>query len=57
MTPAIATALVRHFLTAISGALALKYGIDGSSMDAIIGGLSAAAGVGWSIWDKKQAAS
>lgn len=57
MTPAIATALARHFLTALSGALALKYGIDGASMDAVIGGLSAAAGIGWSIWDKKQPAS
>lgn len=54
MTPSVVSALVRHLLTGIAGAWAVKYGIDGSSMDAIISGASAAAGVGWSILDKKR---
>lgn len=48
-------AIVRHLLTAIAGGFAVKYGIDGGTMDAIIGGASALAGVGWSIYDKTRA--
>lgn len=48
-------ALVRHILTALAGGFAMKYGVDGSAMDAIIGGASALAGVGWSLYDKRQA--
>lgn len=50
-------AIVRHFLTGMAGGFAVKYGIDGGSIDAIVGGLSALAGVGWSIYDKRQAAA
>lgn len=49
------SALVRHILTAVAGGFAVKYGIDGATMDAIVGGAAAAAGVGWSIYDKKKA--
>ena len=56
MTPTIIQAIVRHILTAIAGGFAVKYGIDGGTMDAIIGGASAAAGVGWSLWDKRKSA-
>lgn len=56
MTPVIVQALVRHLLTAVAGGFAVKYGVDGSTMDAIIGGLTALAGVGWSVWDKKSQA-
>ena len=49
----IISALVRHLLTAVAGGFAVKYGIDGATMDAIVGGAAAAAGVGWSIYDKK----
>jgi hypothetical protein len=28
--------------------------VDGGTMDAVIGGASAAAGLGWSLWDKRQ---
>jgi len=49
-------AIVRHLLTGVAGGFAVKYGIDGGVMDAIIGGLSALAGVGWSIYDKRKAA-
>lgn len=52
MNAAIIQALVRHFLTAMAGAFAVKYGIDGATLDAIVGGFAALAGVGWSIFDK-----
>lgn len=54
MNPIIIQALVRHILTAIAGGFAVKYGVDGGTMDAIIGGAAAAAGVGWSVWDKRR---
>ena len=55
MNPVIIQALVRHILTAAAGGFAVKYGIDGGTLDAIVGGAAALAGVGWSIWDKKRA--
>jgi hypothetical protein len=54
MNAAMISALVRHILTAIAGGFAVRYGVDGGSMDAMIGGAAAAAGVGWSIWDKRR---
>ena len=54
MSPAIITALARHLLTVVGGAYAMKYDIDGASLDAIIGGAAAAVGVAWSFWDKRQ---
>lgn len=54
MNAAIVQALVRHILTAVAGGYALKYGIDGGTLDAIIGGAAAAAGVGWSVLDKRN---
>lgn len=54
MNAAIVQALVRHILTAVAGGYALKYGVDGGTMDAIIGGAAAAAGVGWSVFDKRN---
>jgi hypothetical protein len=54
MSASIISALVRHNLTALAGGFAVKYGIDGGTMDAIIGGAAAAAGVGWSVYDKRK---
>jgi len=54
MNAQIISALARHVLTAISGGMIIKYGIDGGTAEAIIGGISALAGVGWSIYDKKK---
>lgn len=54
MNPIIIQAVVRHILTALAGGFAVKYGIDGGTMDAIIGGAAAAAGVGWSVFDKRK---
>lgn len=55
MNATIIAALVRHILTALAGGFAVKYGVDGGTMDAIIGGAAAAVGVVWSVWDKKKA--
>jgi hypothetical protein len=55
MNALVIQALVRHILTALAGGMAVKYGVDGQTMDAIIGGAAAAAGVGWSVWDKRRA--
>ena len=46
--------LSRHILTAIGGGLAVRYGIDGATVDAIAGGVAAAIGVGWSIYEKRK---
>ena len=54
MNATIISALVRHILTAAAVGFAVRYGIDGGTMDAIIGGAAAAAGVGWSVWDKRH---
>lgn len=54
MNAMIIQALVRHLLTALAGGFAVKYGVDGETMNAIIGGAAAAAGVGWSIYDKRK---
>ena len=54
MTPAIVQALVRHILTAVAGGFAVRYSIDGGTLDAIVGGAAAAAGVAWSVIDKKR---
>ena len=53
LTSTVVTALVRHLLTAVAGGFAVKYGIDGSTMDAIVGGLTALSGVAWSLYDKR----
>ncbi len=54
MNAAIIQALVRHILTALAGGFAVRYGIDGGTMDAIIAGAAAAAGAGWSVYDKRR---
>jgi hypothetical protein len=54
MTSTMIQALVRHLLTALAGGFAVRYGIDGGTMDAIVSGASAAAGLGWSLWDKRR---
>lgn len=54
MNPLIIQAIVRHLLTALAGGFAVKYGIDGDTMNAIIGGAAGAAGVAWSVYDKRK---
>lgn len=54
MNAMIIQALVRHILTAIAGGFAVKWNVDGDTVNAIVGGAAAAAGVGWSLWDKRK---
>lgn len=54
MNATIIQALVRHLLTALAGGFFVRYGVDGATQDVIIGGISAVAGLGWSIWDKRK---
>jgi len=54
MDAAIITSLARHILTAVGGGFAVKYGVDGAALDAIIGGLAALVGVAWAVWDKRE---
>jgi hypothetical protein len=54
MNATMIAAIVRHILTAIGGGLAVKYGVDGETVDAIAGGAAAAAGIAWSIYDKRK---
>jgi len=54
MNATIIAAVVRHILTAVGGGLAVKWGIDGGTLEAIVGGASAAAGLVWSIADKRR---
>ena len=54
MNASIIQAIVRHLLTALAGGFAVKYGVDGDTVNVIVSGASALAGVGWSIYDKKN---
>jgi hypothetical protein len=56
MTQGIVAGVARHILTGIAGIFATRYAIDGATLDAIVGGLTAIVGVAWSVWDKKKAA-
>lgn len=54
MNAAMISAIVRHLLTGAAGGFAVQYGIDGETMNAIVGGASALAGVAWSLADKRK---
>jgi hypothetical protein len=54
MDATVIQALVRHILTAVAGGFAVKYGVDGGTVDAVASGVAALAGVGWSVYDKKK---
>jgi hypothetical protein len=57
MTQGIIAGVTRHILTGVGGIFAAKYAIDGTTLDAIIGGITALLGVIWSIRDKQKAAA
>ena len=54
MNEAMISAIVRHLLTAVAGGFAVQYGVDGDTMNAIVGGASALAGVIWSLADERK---
>lgn len=52
MTKEVIQSLVRHILTAL-GALLVSKGVVGQTeTEAIVGGIVASIGLGWSVWDK-----
>jgi phage shock protein PspC (stress-responsive transcriptional regulator) len=54
MNSAMVAAGARHILTIVGGGLAVKYDIDGESINAIISGLATFVGVAWSLWEKRN---
>lgn len=54
MNPEIISAVVRHALTAVGGALAVSWGIDGATWEGIAGAVATLVGLGWSIMDKRR---
>lgn len=54
MNETIIMAVVRHVLTAVGGGLAVSWGIDGQTWEGIVGALATLAGLGWSVWDKRD---
>jgi hypothetical protein len=55
MDAVVLSALARHLLTTFGGVFAARYGIDGGTIDAVVGAIATLAGFGWSFWDKKKA--
>jgi hypothetical protein len=53
MNKEIAMGLIRHMLTVTGGATAASYGVDGATLEAVIGAALTLVGFAWSIWDKK----
>jgi len=49
------TAVVRHLLTAVGGYFVAKGAVDNGTVEAIIGGIVASIGLGWSIFNKLKA--
>ena len=47
--------LIRHALTTVGGMFVANGMITNTDQDAIIGGLMAAIGVAWSLYDKRRA--
>lgn len=54
MNATIVTAVVRHLLTAVGGGLTVSWGIDGDTVEGIAGAIATAAGLIWSVWDKRN---
>ena len=54
MNEVIVTSLVRHILTAVGGGFFVSWGLDGDSVNAVVGAVSTIAGVAWSVWDKRR---
>jgi hypothetical protein len=46
--------VARHVLTAAGVYVGAKYGLNGEEIDAVVGGLMVAIGMGWSFAEKKK---
>jgi hypothetical protein len=56
MTPEIIASIARHILTAVGGYFVSKGVVDHGVVEAIVGGVVAAIGLGWSIINKVKKA-
>jgi len=54
MNSIVIASLVRHILTAVGGGFFVAWGLDGESVNAVVGSVATLAGVAWSVWDKKK---
>lgn len=54
MNATVISALARHILTAVGGGFFAAWGLDGESVDAVIGAAATLIGVAWSVYDKKK---
>jgi hypothetical protein len=54
MNATVISALTRHILTAVGGGFFAAWGLDGESVDAVIGATATLIGVAWSVYDKKK---
>jgi hypothetical protein len=54
MNATVIAALTRHILTAVGGGFFVAWGLDGQSVDAVVGSVATLVGVAWSVWDKKH---
>ncbi len=54
MNATIIAAVTRHVLTAVGGGFAVSWGIDGDTLDGIVGAIATLAGLAWSVWDKRR---
>ncbi len=54
MNATIVASLVRHILTAVGGGFFVSWGLDGDSVNAVVGSVATLAGIGWSVWDKRR---
>jgi hypothetical protein len=52
MTKEVIQSLARHILTALGALLVSKGALAHSDAEALAGGVVAAIGLGWSVWDK-----
>ena len=58
MNKQIIASIVRHVLTFAGGYLAAKgINLDDASIEAIAGGVSAVAGIAWSLYEKRKPAA
>lgn len=54
MNAIVISSLVRHILTAVGGGFFAAWGLDGESVNAVVGAAATIAGVAWSVYDKKK---
>jgi hypothetical protein len=47
-------AIIRQVLTALGGGLVASGTMTDGQLQSIVGGIAVAAGLGWSLWNKRQ---